>query len=317
MDRLDAVEGDDVEESRYNRKLLLAACQLLKSVGHSDFDALILELLPLDTSVGQNGNLTDKANSLARYAAQDETQLTPDGANLWNEIVDRAIAEHSRYPPQMNINNVSRREREAFQNLLDIGGLSAPKKSSLFDDDDPPKSFVSKLRASTATSIAVTAIQQNESVPMTNEKPHRVFIVHGRDEAPKEKVARFIERLGFEAVILHEQVNGGRTIIEKFIVNSQVHFAVVLLTPDDAGGLVGVDAQEPRARQNVIIEWGFFLGALGREKVMALMKGDVIVPSDALGMVWEALDQHGAWKQKLAKEMENAGFSIDWKKASS
>lgn len=305
-----------MSESKYNRKLLLSACQVLKALGHSEYDNFLMEVVPLDERVGQSGNLTDKANSLARYALQDEGQLTPDGANLWDEIIERAMAENARYPAQMTLNNVSRRERENFQNLLDLGGLSPPMKRPLFDDYDEPEQSVSKPSTTTAMSIVRTALKPAESVTMPSEKPNRVFIVHGRDETPKEKVARFIERLGFEPVILHERVNGGKTIIEKFIANSNVHFALVLLTPDDVGGLVGA-TQEPRARQNVIIEWGFFIGALGREKVMAFMKGDVKVPSDALGLVWEAFDEHGAWKLKLAKEMATAGFDIDWEKASS
>lgn len=71
-----------------------------------------------------------------------------------------------------------------------------------------------------------------------------------------------------------------------------------------------------RARQNVILEWGYFIGTLGRERVCALKKGDVELPSDAIGIVWEPFDDHGAWKTKLAKELAGVGYDIDWKKAS-
>jgi Predicted nucleotide-binding protein containing TIR-like domain len=66
----------------------------------------------------------------------------------------------------------------------------------------------------------------------------RVFLVHGHDEGVRETVARFLEKLDLECVILHEQPNKGRTIIEKFEAYSDVSFAVVLLTPDDQGGLI-------------------------------------------------------------------------------
>jgi len=87
----------------------------------------------------------------------------------------------------------------------------------------------------------------------------RIFIVHGHDDYARETVARFLEKIGFEAVILHEQANMGRTIIEKVEAESDVGFAVVLLTPDDEGAVKG-GTPEPRARQNVILELGYFTG---------------------------------------------------------
>jgi len=103
-----------------------------------------------------------------------------------------------------------------------------------------------------------------------------VFIVHGHDEAACEAAARFIEKLGLIAVILHEQPNQGRTLIEKFEAHSGVAFAVVLLTPDDIGATAAnPKARRPRARQNVIFELGFFVGAIGRRRVCALYKPGV------------------------------------------
>lgn len=92
----------------------------------------------------------------------------------------------------------------------------------------------------------------------------------------KEQVARFIERSGLKAVILHEQPNGGKTIIEKFEKHGGgAGFAVVIAAPDDVGGLVG-EAQRPRARQNVIGEMFWFAGRLGRDRVCELVKGKSI-----------------------------------------
>ncbi len=103
----------------------------------------------------------------------------------------------------------------------------------------------------------------------------RVFVVHGHDDGLKETVARFLTKLDLEPVILHEQPNRGRTIIEKFEEHSDVAFAVVLFTPDDVGYPSGkVDESKPRARQNVVLELGFFMAALGREKVCVLYNLD-------------------------------------------
>jgi predicted nucleotide-binding protein len=138
-----------------------------------------------------------------------------------------------------------------------------------------------------------------------------VFIVHGHDEGARESVARFLEQLDFDPIILHEQANQGRTIIEKIEAHGEVGFAVVLLTPDDVGGVQGGDIQ-PRARQNVLLELGYFIGRLGRARVCALKRGDVEVPSDFGGVVYEPFDGGGGWKKALGRELQAAGFDIDW-----
>jgi predicted nucleotide-binding protein len=114
-----------------------------------------------------------------------------------------------------------------------------------------------------------------------------------------------------EPIILHEQANRGKTIVEKFEAHAGVGFAVILLTSDDIGGPVG-GQQQPRARQNVILELGFFIGRLGRARVCALKAANVELPSDILGIVWTPFDEGGAWKQGLAKELLAAGYAIDW-----
>lgn len=140
----------------------------------------------------------------------------------------------------------------------------------------------------------------------------RVFVVHGHDEGAREAIARFLEKLGFVPVILHEQANRGRTVIEKIEGNREVGFAVVLLTPDDQGCVKGGEL-EPRARQNVLLELGYFLGYLGRDRVCALKRGQVEIPSDFAGVVWTQMNDEG-WKQALSLELQDAGYEIDWNK---
>lgn len=143
-----------------------------------------------------------------------------------------------------------------------------------------------------------------------------VFVVHGHDNEAKETVARFLEKLGLRAIILHEQPNLNRTIIEKLEGNANVSFAVVILTPDDLGYPMGrSDLIKTRARQNVIFELGFFIGRLSRAKVCALYRGDVELPSDYNGVVYLPFDDSGAWKIDLAKEIRASGLEIDLNKA--
>jgi predicted nucleotide-binding protein len=148
------------------------------------------------------------------------------------------------------------------------------------------------------------------SSPQTNH----IFIVHGHDDTLKEQVARTLEKLGLEPIILHEQPNRGKTIIEKFEKHADVGFAVVLLTPDDVGGKkpsTGNPTLSDRARQNVIFELGYFARGLGRDRVVALRKGETELPSDLHGVVYQDVDSGGAWKLKLADELKAAGYSVD------
>jgi predicted nucleotide-binding protein len=144
---------------------------------------------------------------------------------------------------------------------------------------------------------------------------NKVFIVHGHDETAKQTTARFLERLGLEAVILHEQAGGGRTIVEELEYYSTVDFAVILLTPDDLGAdKLKKESLNPRARQNVILELGFFVGKIGRERVCPLTSGSLDLPSDILGVEYIPMDSHGAWKYRLGKELQAAGFQVDLNK---
>lgn len=141
----------------------------------------------------------------------------------------------------------------------------------------------------------------------------KVFLVHGHDEEALHTVARCIERLDLEVLVLREQPSRGRTVIEKFEDYSDVAFAVVLLTPDDEGRGKGEEGLSPRARQNVIFELGFFVGKLGRERVCALHKGNVEILSDYEGVIWEPMDSD-AWPFNLAREMGAAGLDVDLNK---
>jgi predicted nucleotide-binding protein len=149
--------------------------------------------------------------------------------------------------------------------------------------------------------------QENQSKLM-----NEIFIVHGQDEGTKDTLARFITKLGLKPIILHEQPNQGRTIIEKFEQYSKVNFAIALLTPDDIGGSKETPKSlKPRTRQNVIFEFGYFLGKLGRNRACALKNKLVETPSDYDGVLYIPFDDAGAWKMKLVTELKTAGYNVD------
>ena len=169
-----------------------------------------------------------------------------------------------------------------------------------------------KLRDPNAQPLTRIAEREQEETMDKPPNTQKVFVVHGRDHAPRNKVDIFLRKLGHEPVILEEQPSGSKTVIEKFEANSDVDFAVVILTPDDVGNTVGSsDEPQGRARQNVIFELGFFVGKLGREKVCVLQKGTTEIPSDFHGVVYVPMDETDGWHTKLAREMEHAGVSVD------
>ncbi len=149
----------------------------------------------------------------------------------------------------------------------------------------------------------------HDSLPESRE----VFIVHGHDETTKIKVARMLEKLNLVPVILHERANEGLTIIEKFEKHAiGASFAVVLLTPDDEGKARQSSTTSPRARQNVLLELGYFIGRLGRPRVCVLYTSGIELPSDILGVVYTPLDSY--WEFNLAKELKASGLSVDLNK---
>ncbi|MEP1963484.1 TIR domain-containing protein [Tateyamaria sp.] len=158
---------------------------------------------------------------------------------------------------------------------------------------------------------------QREAVQAAPTKNNDVFIVHGHDDAILHEVCRLVTDLGLTPIVLREKPSRGKTVIEKFEANADVGFAVVLMTADDIGGSLK-ETQDgvgnPRARQNVIMELGYFISSLTRERVAVLTAEGVEQPSDILGVVYTLIDRHSAWKTNLAKELKSAGYKIDLNK---
>lgn len=145
----------------------------------------------------------------------------------------------------------------------------------------------------------------------SSRQKNRVFVVHGHDEALKEKVARLLEKQGLEAIILSEQANKGKTIIEKFEENSDVGAAICLFTGDDIGKEKSEAVEKQRARQNVVYEAGYFMGKLGRERVIMLVDNGIELPSDLQGVVYTDSE---SWKTEVLQELQSIGYGIDFNK---
>lgn len=136
---------------------------------------------------------------------------------------------------------------------------------------------------------------------------NKVFVVHGHDEIAKTSLEIFLKEIGLEPVVLHRQADEGQTIIEKFEKHSDVGYAFILLTPDECAYLTRDEKIEEskrkteyRARPNVIFEFGYFVGKLGKKRVCCLHTGSVSLPSDVSGMIYKA----------FSKSIEEIGYSI-------
>lgn len=164
--------------------------------------------------------------------------------------------------------------------------------------------------------------QSNRETKEEQPLSKKIFIVHGHNEEMKQTVARVVTNLGLNPIILHEQANKGRTIIDKLESNAEnIQFAIILLSGDDLAAsikdLEGVKDEdvgkrlEKRARQNVVFEMGYFAGKLGRSKLFYLLQEDVIKPGDLDGLVYTPYDAVGAWKFVLVKELKACGYDVD------
>ena len=170
----------------------------------------------------------------------------------------------------------------------------------------PPETATAPPARATAAPAPAPEVQ-----PTTVSADGPIFVVHGHADALRHELVRVLEHAtDRKVIVLHEQANAGRTILEKFEAHAaSAAYAVVLLTGDDAGGPRG-GAAAPRGRQNVIFELGFFFGKLGRERVAVLLDPQVEQPSDIAGLVYIPADPQGAWKQKLARELSAVDIKV-------
>lgn len=139
----------------------------------------------------------------------------------------------------------------------------------------------------------------------------KIFIVHGHDREMKNAVARIIAEQEIKPIILSEQANQGRTIIEKFEDYSDVGGAICLFTADDVGKAKSESEEKTRARQNVVLETGYFMGKLGRNRTVILADKGIEMPSDLSGVVYTDTTN---WQVDLLKELKTMGYAVDFNK---
>lgn len=190
-----------------------------------------------------------------------------------------------------------------------------PRVVEFVTKQDGPGALLAAISRVLSMKISLHLAPQDDAAKSKERNNNKVFIIHGHDEAARERVARFIERLGLEAIILQERPNEGLSILQKIERHCAVNFAIAIFTPDDFGGAKKASNHVyDRARQNVIFELGYFIGKLGAKKVCALIKGTPEIPSDYRGIAYIEMDSNDGWKIPLATELRFAGLPIDLNK---
>lgn len=176
--------------------------------------------------------------------------------------------------------------------------------------------YINVLKSIESRLAAVESKLDRPSEKSEKQYSRRIFIVHGHDGELKNELARFLEKLEFEPIILHEQPDKGETIFSKLRDEmSDVGFAFIILPPDDIGAIASrIEELKARARQNVVFEHGLFCGQLGPSRICAIRKGDVEIPSDLHGVLYKTLPiggNIGSIAFDIVKELRAAGYIVD------
>jgi len=246
------------------------------------------------------------------------TAYSQRGSSFGRERFSAWRNQFSKFLDQILPGTSSKLNAKLQRSVFFVGRGESDVSVFLRDDGESCLAFIDSLRLDIENDeFDFSPPPQVIQAPISHKpslQNKRVFIVHGHDDLLKTKTARFIEKLGFEAVILHEQASKGMTIIEKIEANTEVGFAIILYTGDDRGNTEASAANGElnlRARQNVVFEHGYLVAKLTRSHVVPLVSGRVELPSDISGIVY--VDDTN-WQIEIAKEMKAAGYAIDFNK---
>jgi hypothetical protein len=306
--------GDQSQASTprtYTRQLVIAAAYYLKALGHTGFDRCMLEMnAPPGVAGRSEGSLLARANSLAKFAMENPDFLTPEGKSAAQAIVELAAQLYT----DLGGHAEDDRDTAVFLAQASREGLTLDQEANALNTNNSPweSSPLSPAAGPLAPGETGLSDVSDQQLLKPAQPSKKVFLVHGHDVVSKNEVALFLHAIGLEPIILHLRPNGGRHLLTKFTEESEgAGFAVVLMTPDDEGGLRGASERRLRARQNVVFELGFFIGKLKPDCVAALIKDDVERPSDFDGIGYIIFDSEGVWKKELARELHHARVPFD------
>lgn len=257
-------------------------------------------------------------NFRVRLESDVVTAYSQRGSSFGRERFSAWKTQFSKFLDQNLPGTSSKLNAKLHKSVMMIGRGESDVGVFIREDGEPCLAFIDSLKIDIENDefdfSPPPEPVQNSATRKPSLSNKRVFIVHGHDELTKTKTARFVEKLGFEAVILHEKASKGMTIIEKIEANTDVGFAIILYTGDDRGNAetLAINGElNARARQNVVFEHGYLIAKLTRSHVVPLVAGGIELPSDISGIVY--VDDTN-WQIEIAKEMKAAGYSVDFNK---
>lgn len=303
--------GEMHKYSSPSRNLILMACKIL---GFSSVQEILVQMGVPEEEAHQPWYGLNAEVAYARYISEHPLERTSlamrvieDAANKVESISDEKNPRVSKFRAEMRRNGLK----------MSNGKLSLTEKTDppqeLRNEANIPAEKRNQPERGLSADTADGTVARAKSVRGRNAGPTRVFVVHGRNAAALNEVELFLTKLKLEPLVLHQQPNKGRSILVKFQeVAHGAAFAVVIMTAEDEGGLIGQPKQQ-RARQNVVFELGFFIGKLGSQNVCALLGPGVERPSDFDGIGYVQFGEDRPWKYELARELRAAGvaFSSD------
>jgi predicted nucleotide-binding protein len=230
------------------------------------------------------------------------------GGKKWRDVMDRGMEECNALVVLVTPNSLGRPWI-----MTEIGAAHALNKQIIpviFDGVQEIPDYFQDITVLSAVSDKPAPVVKQIDQALVGLDYRSVFIVHGQNEAKKLELKGLLTDLGLRPVILHEQGNMGNTIIEKFEHYApQSAFAFVLMTPDDKAGAANATEAKWRARQNVIMELGWFMAKLGRKRVVILYQGELEIPSDILGVVYLRFNESvREVSEDIRNELRNAGL---------
>ena len=257
----------------------------------------ILESIHKDNDYFVEKNTDDKQISNQKFHLK-ETELPRNTHDLLLEIVN------SDNPVDMlekRFNGLAFKDDEMLRAVL--RELSDMKYINIQWASDVP--YIVTINNNARTYVAEYERDElQEETTMKNSSD--VFIVHGHNEEALAKTENFVRKMGLNPIILRDQASGGKTIIEKIESYTDIDYGIVLYTSCDE-----MKDGKFRARQNVVLEHGYLMGKLKRERVAALVKGNVEIPGDIDGIVYIQMDDGKDWERQLVKELQAAGYNAD------
>jgi len=251
----------------------------------------------------------DKVSYLVNLLTARATGMAADSGEF--EVLRHELLRNSNLSQQLPQWLRQHRNLDSFWGFIKPKFSTYAERRTYISEQFTPILDALEFGEPTQPVVQANPAKSTPAPPPVARNKRKVFIVHGRDNEAKQEAGRFIEKLGLEAIILHEQASEGMTIIEKIErYSNDADFALVLYTACDHGRGVHEPNAQPknRARQNVVFEHGYLMAKLGRENICSLVKGDIETPNDISGVVYVAMDSNGAWKLEVSKELKACGY---------